>query len=182
MRISTISTLALVLVMTLKGTAQVYQPADAKSTVKFSIKNFGIATGGDFKGLQGTITWDPTDPGKSLFDITVDAATVNTNVESRDNHLRKEEYFNAEQYPKISFKSVKITSSGKAGSFTAYGKLTLKGITAAISIPFTVTAKDDGCLFEGSFQLDRRDYKVGGNSAVLGDNVTISLSVFAAKK
>ncbi len=180
MRISTISTLVLALVMTLKSAAQLYQPVDGKSTVKFTIKNFGINTGGAFTGLQGAISWDAAAPDKSAFDISVEAASVNTESDGRDNHLRKEEYFNVAQYPKISFKSDKITGSGT--SFTVRGKLSVKGVTKDISIPFTATAKDDGYLFEGSFQLNRRDFKVGGSSMVMGDNVTVSLSVFAAKK
>jgi len=170
----------LALVMVVGAAAQTLQPVDNKSTVKFEIKNFGVNTGGDFKGLQGTITWDVTAPEKSVFDISIDAATVNTGIDSRDNHLRKAEYFDAEKYPKIVFKSDKITQSGN--SFTAYGKLSIKGTTKDISIPFTATAKDGGYLFEGNFHINRKDYKIGGNSMVLGDNVTISLSVFAESK
>ena len=170
----------LVMVMALGAVAQTYQPSGDKSTVKFVIKNFGVNTGGDFKGLEGAITWDAAAPEKSAFDISIDAATVNTDVESRDNHLRKEDYFNVQQYPKIVFKSEKVTSSGK--SFTVYGKLSIKGTTKDISIPFTATGKDGGWLFEGSFNINRKDFKVGGNSVVLSDNVNISLSVFAEKK
>jgi polyisoprenoid-binding protein YceI len=178
MKVSMIATL--VLAMAMNAAAQSYHPADAKSTVKFTIKNFGINTSGNFKGLQGSIAWDAAAPDKSMFDISIDATTVNTDVESRDNHLRKEEYFNVAQYPKISFKSDKVTASGK--SFTVSGKLSIKGVIKDISFPFTITPKEDGLLFEGSFQINRKDFKVGGNSAVLGDNVTIELSVFAEKK
>ena len=170
----------LVLAMGLNAGAQSYQPLDAKSSVKFTIKNFGVNTGGTFKGVQGAITWEGTAPQKGGFDISVDATTVDTDNESRDNHLRKEEYFNVEQYPKIGFKSDRVTVSGK--SFTVYGKLTIKNTTKDISIPFTATAKDGGYLFEGSFELNRKDYKVGGNSMVLGDNVTLTLSIFAQQK
>lgn len=170
----------LALVMALTTAAQTYQPVNDKSTVKFVVKNFGVNTGGDFKGLQGAITWDAAAPEKSAFDISIDAASVNTNIDSRDNHLRKEEYFDVQQYPKITFVSDRIKPSGK--SFTVYGKLSIKGTTKDISIPFTATDKDGGYLFEGSFSINRKDYKVGGNSMVLSDNVTITLSVFADKK
>jgi polyisoprenoid-binding protein YceI len=178
MKVSTM--LMLVLMMALNTMAQAYQPVDDKSTVKFVIKNFRINTGGDFKGLQGAITWDAAAPDKSAFDISIDAASVNTNNESRDHHLHQEDYFNVAQYPKITFKSDKITKSGS--SFTAYGKLSIKGTTKDISIPFTATDKDGGCLFDGSFKLNRKDYKVGGNSVVLSDEVIVSLSVFAVRK
>jgi len=170
----------LVLVMALNAGAQTFQPTNDKSTVKFVIKNFHVNTGGEFKGLKGSITWDDEALEKCVFDISIDAATVNTGIDSRDNHLRKEEYFDVQQYPVIVFKSGKVTRSGK--SFTVYGRLSIKGITKDISIPFTATTKPGGYLFEGSFELNRKDYKVGGNSLVLSDNVTISLSVFAEGK
>lgn len=160
--------------------AQTYEPTDSGSDVKFTIKNFGVATNGSFKGLQGAIVFDPANPAKSSFDVSVDANTVNTGIESRDNHLRKEEYFNVKDHPRITIKSEKIT--GKGNNFTLVGTLTMKGTTKEVTIPFTATAKDKGYLFEGTFELNRKDFKVGGNSLVLGDNVTVALTVFAAKK
>lgn len=160
--------------------AQQYQPADDKSEITFSIKNFGIGTGGNFKGLEGTIEFDKANPGKTVFDVSVDAGKVNTDNNTRDEHLRKEEYFDAEKFPKITFKSDKVISKGSG--FSVSGKLTIKGTTKDISFPFTVSAKDDGYLFAGSFDINRRDFKVGGNSMVLGDKVTVKLSVFARKK
>jgi len=160
--------------------AQQLQPSDDKSAVKFTIKNFGISTGGSFTGLEGDIEFDKANPERAVFKMSLEAAKVNTGNDSRDNHLRKEEYFDVAKYPKISFKSDKVTSKG--GELIVSGQLTIKGTTKNISFPFKATAKDDGYLFEGSFQLNRRDYKVGGNSMVLGDNVAVSLSVFARKK
>ncbi len=160
--------------------SQQYQPVDNKSSVKFAIKNFSINTGGDFKGLEGDIEFDKANPEKAIFNISVDATTVNTGNDSRDGHLRKDEYFDVTKYPRISFKSEKVTARGD--NFSVSGQLTIKGTTKSILIPFKTELKDDGYLFEGSFQLNRRDFKVGGNSMVLGDNVTVSLSVFAKKK
>src|SRR6187549_3823218 len=85
-----------------------YQPVDDKSTVKFTVKNFGINTGGHFSGLEGAIDFDKDHPEKAVFSMSVEAAKVNTDNDSRDNHLRKEEYFDVAKYPKITFKSEKI--------------------------------------------------------------------------
>ena len=161
--------------------AQQFQPDANKSTVKFAIKNFGISTGGSFSGMEGRIEFDKASPEKAVFEICISATTVNTDNNARDNHLRKEEYFNVEKFPKISFKSDKVTSRG--GNYSVSGQLTIKGTTKTISFPFKASqAGDDGYLLEGSFQLNRRDYKVGGSSVVLGDNVTVTLSVTAKKK
>ena len=83
---------------------QNYTPIDNGSKVHFVVDNFGIGTGGDFKGLTGTIKFDPAQPTSGDFDVSVDAGTIDTDIESRDNHLRKKEYFDVKNYPKISFK------------------------------------------------------------------------------
>src|SRR5258705_4017016 len=95
--------------------SQNYTPADAGSKVRFVIKNFGINTGGTFDGLAGTITFDPSNLPSASFNVSVDAKSVDTDVEARDNHLRKAEYFDVEKYPKLSFKSTKITTTNKDG-------------------------------------------------------------------
>lgn len=160
--------------------AQSFQPEDDKSSISFSIKNFGIATGGRFSGLEGAIVFDKASPDKSSFDVTVNTASVNTDNSARDNHLRKEEYFDAEKFPKISFKSTRIAA--KSSGYTVNGVLSIKGTQKNISFPFTATPVGDGWQFTGSFQIDRRDFKVGGSSMVLGDKVTVTLSVLARKK
>ncbi|MDE3249825.1 MAG: YceI family protein [Bacteroidota bacterium] len=160
--------------------AQSYQPVAEKSNVGFSIKNFGVSTGGSFSGLEGTIVFDKASLEKSAFDVTINAASVNTDNSARDNHLRKEEYFDAEKFPKISFKSARISSKGSG--YTVSGTLTIKGISKTVSFPFTAVQTGDELQLAGSFQIDRRDFTVGGNSLVLGDKVTVTLKVLAKKK
>ena len=158
---------------------QTYTPVDDGSRVHFVIDNFGIATGGDFKGLSGTIKYDPSNPTTADFDVNIDASTVNTDIESRDNHLRRKEYLDVKNYPKLSFKSTRITKANKDGYLYMFGTITIKGVTKEINFPFTVTAKNGGYLFEGSFKLNRRDFGVGKSSISLSDDLTVSLSVFA---
>ncbi len=159
--------------------AQTYAPADNGSKVHFVINNFGIATGGDFSGLAGSIKFDPANLAASDFDISVDANTVDTDVEARDNHLRKAEYFDVKNYPKLSFKSTKVSKTNKDSYLYMFGNITIKGVTKEIKFPFSATAKDGGYLFEGSFKLNRLDFGVGRNSISLSDDLTVSLSVFA---
>lgn len=160
--------------------AQNFQPVADKSNVSFSIKNFGVSTGGSFSGLEGVIIFDKSSLERSSFDVTVNAASVNTDNSARDNHLRKEEYFDVEKFPKISFKSAKISSKGSG--YTVSGTVTIKGTSRAISFPFTAVQAGDELQLNGSFQIDRRDFNVGGNSMVLGDKVTVTLQVLAKKK
>ena len=148
-------------------------PYDAEDAVTFVIKNFGINTGGEFKGLKGRISWDPQQPQNSLFDVSIDAATVNTSIEMRDNHLRREEYFDVAKYPTIRLVSTAVTAT----NFT--GNLTIKGTTRPVSFPFTVTNFADHTLFEGSFSINRKDFGIGGGSVSLGNAVTVNLKVRA---
>ena len=161
--------------------AQTYKPVDAESKVKFVIKNFGINTGGIFKGLDGTINFDPANLAAATFDVNVDAKTVDTDVESRDNHLRKEEYLNVEKFPTLNFKSTKVTKTNSNEFLYMFGNITIKGVTKEIKFPFKATQKDEGLLFEGTFKLNRRDFGVGGNSLSLSDELTVTLSVLAKK-
>ncbi|HEX2683610.1 MAG TPA: YceI family protein [Ferruginibacter sp.] len=154
-------------------------PIDANSKVHFVIKNFGIRIGGDFSGLKGTIAFDPEKLGTSLFDVTVDASTVDTDNSSRDGHLKKAEYFDVATYKTIHFKSTKVTRSSVAGRFYVFGNLTIKGVTKPVEFGFSATAKNGGYLFDGDFDINRRDFGVGGSSVSMSDNLTVSLSVFA---
>jgi polyisoprenoid-binding protein YceI len=158
---------------------QTYTPTDNGSKVHFVIKNFGIATGGDFTGLGGTIKYDPANPTASDFDVSVDASTVDTDVEARDRDLRKSEYFNVKTFPRLSFKSTRVTKTNRQGYLYMFGNITIKGVTKSIKFPFKATAKDGGYLFEGSFKLNRRDFGVGGSSLSLSDELTVTLSVLA---
>jgi polyisoprenoid-binding protein YceI len=74
--------------------AQQYKPVDEKSDIKFVIKNFGLNTSGSLNGLKGTINFDPSNPGASPLMVSVEVTPVNTGSDARDNHLKKEEYFN----------------------------------------------------------------------------------------
>ena len=161
--------------------AQGYVPVDNGSDIAFSIKNFGLNVNGSFKGLKGKISFNPANLSASVFLVTVDAATINTGIASRDKHLKKEEYFDAEKYPQLSFVSGKISNSTKAGTLFMEGKITIKGVTKSVSFPFTATPKEEGYMFEGTFKLNRRDFGVGGKSMVMSDNLSVTLSVFARK-
>jgi polyisoprenoid-binding protein YceI len=160
--------------------AQTLTPVDSASEVTFKIKNLGFNTSGSFSGLAGTIRFTPDAPDGCSFDVHINAKTVNTGVELRDNHLRGEDYFDVKNYPQIRFVSVKVTGSKKNGTLFVSGKLTIKGITKDIAFPFTAQPVTNGFLFTGDFKINRRDFGVGGGST-LSDNLTVILKVIAKK-
>ncbi len=174
--------LSLVVLMTAFGFAQRTVPYAEGSSVTFAIKNFGLNVNGSFTGLQGSVVFNPANPGTAYFNVTVDVGSVNTGNNSRDGHLKKEDYFNSPAFPKISIVSTKITNAGKAGSYLFDGIVTIKGKAKNISFPFTAAAAGDGYLFDGSFKINRRDFKVGGNSLVLSDVLTVNLKIKTTKE
>ncbi|MDI3322237.1 YceI family protein [Pinibacter soli] len=160
--------------------AQQYAPEASGSKIGFGIKNLGVTVHGTFSGLEGEITFDPNQSSKSSFNVHVDSKSINTDNDMRDNHLRKEEFFNVEKYPHLTFVSESITGSGK--SFNVKGKLTIKGVTKEVSFKFTATPQGDIYTFKGSFELNRRDFEVGGSSITMSDKVNVELIVVAKKK
>jgi len=166
-------------IATINVFAQNYSPIDKESKIEFKIKNFGFNSGGSFSGLKGKIHFEPSNLPASNFDITIDANSINTDNNMRDNHLREDSYFDVKNYPVIHFVSEKVT--GKGGSFIVSGKLTIKKTTKDISFPFTAKESGDGYVFDGEFKINRRDYDVGGSST-LSDNVTVTLHVIAKKE
>ncbi|MDP4217085.1 MAG: YceI family protein [Bacteroidota bacterium] len=171
--------LALTILLTSSVHAQQYTPVDPGSAVNFAIHNFGFSTGGHFTGLQGRIVFDPAHPADASFDVSVDAASVNTESDMRDNHLKKEEYFDVEKYPRIRFLSTAVTSDGKGG-FHIRGKLTIKGITKDIDYPFIATPIGNDYIFKGQFDINRKDFGVGGTSTI-SNGLTVFLTVYAKK-
>jgi polyisoprenoid-binding protein YceI len=164
---------------TIKASSQRFQPVDEGSKVHFTIKNFGIGTGGQLSGLQGSIIFDAKNLALSKFNVSVAVKTIDTDSKSRDEHLRESEFFDEEKYPLITIVSAKITKSGSGYNFS--GTLTMHGITKSISFPFTVASKGNDLLFTGDLKLNRLDYGVGESSSVLSNTVKVSLSVLAKK-
>lgn len=168
------------LFLSINSFAQSLSPVDSLSAVSFKIKNLGFNTSGTFNGLAGVITYAPDNVAGCNFDVHIEANTVNTGVDLRDEHLRGTAYFDVKNYPQIRFVSVKVTGSNKSGTLFVFGKLTMKGITKELSFPFTVQPYKDGYMFNGEFKLNRREFKVGGGST-LSDNLTVILKVYAKK-
>ncbi len=162
--------------------AQAYSPVEEGSKVKFVIKNFGINTDGVLTGLKGDINFDRNNLSSSSFNVSVVAGTINTDINARDNHIKKEEYLFVEKYPVISFVSTKISKTNTDDWLYVFGKLTIRGVTNIVKFPFKAIEKDGGILFEGEFVINRRDFKVGGKSVSLSDELNILLSVFAKNK
>jgi len=170
------SIIATVFVVLGKLASAQYQPVNEGSTVQFTIKNFGFNVTGTMTGLTGQIRFDVEHPEDASFDVSLNAASVNTDNTMRDDHLRKAAYFNTEKYPLIRLVSGKITGSGKNGGLLFTGRLTIKDHTKDLSFPFTREAAGGGYRFKGVFTINRKDFDVGGTSTI-SDKLEVALDV-----
>ncbi|MDZ7646568.1 MAG: YceI family protein [Cytophagales bacterium] len=114
------------------------------------------------------------------FDVTVDANTIDTGIKMRDNHLRKKDYFDVGAFPLIRFVSTKVSAT-KIGEGLITGMLIIKNTSKEITFPFKYTLTASSTQSTGEFTIDRRDFKVGGSSMTMSDEVKISLDVKSSK-
>lgn len=165
------------------------------SNVGFSVKHLMIATvRGNFLDYDATITFDEKDPSNLSFQGTIQAASINTDNDKRDNHLRSEDFFDVTNYPTLTFKSKK-TEKVADGTFKMTGELTIRGVTKEIVLNvegLTLMVKDPmGNIKTGvmaTATINRKDFGLNWNVAIeaggvlVGEEVKIILEAELAKK
>ena len=136
----------------------------AHSEVQFKIRHLVISTvSGSFKRFECTIESDTDDFTDAKIQFTAEAESVFTNNEQRDAHLKSDDFFNAEKYPKITFVSTEIIKEGK-DEYMLKGNLTMRDVTKPISInvDYGGTTVDyygqTKAGFEITGKVDRQDY------------------------
>ncbi|WP_413670198.1 YceI family protein [Mucilaginibacter sp. Mucisp86] len=167
---------ALLILAAIAGFAQTV----TKSDVSFKIKNLGFNVGGTFGGLQADIKFKPNDLAGSSIEASVASNTVNSDNESRDNHLKSEDYFDVAKYPKITMKSVSFKR--KSGSnYTGNFNVTIRDKTKLIEIPFTYVETGNTAQLKGSFMILRTDFGIGGKNLILSNEANVSVEAEISK-
>lgn len=152
----------------------------SKATIAFQIKNLGINTNGFFGNMQANIQFDPAALGTSAIEATTDVNSINTDNDTRDEHLRSDEFFDAAKYPKITMKSVSFKRKS-GNNYSGQFNVTMKNRTKAFEVPFTYVATGNNATFKGSFKLNRLDFGVGEKSLVLSNEVIVFIEVETVK-
>jgi polyisoprenoid-binding protein YceI len=160
------------------------------SSVEFTVKHMGIATvRGQFTGFEGTIV---SDGERASVTGKVDASTVTTHNQQRDEHLNSNDFFGVEEHPEITFRADSI-ELGEDGSVKIPGEITLKGVTKPIELTgdFAGAGVDpwgnERVGLEVSTKIDRRDFGLEWNQPLTGggllvsNNVTLLVSASAVK-
>jgi polyisoprenoid-binding protein YceI len=153
----------------------------SSSSVKFKIKNAGFTIDGTFNGLVAKIIFDASKGSGNFINAAIDSKSINTGNETRDSHLKKAEYFDVLKFPSITMKTTVLVKETD-GTYKGYFKLTMKGKTKDVLIPFTFSEKNGKALLKGTFTINRLDYAVGESSMLLSDSVYITIEVNAVKK
>jgi polyisoprenoid-binding protein YceI len=159
---------------------------EVHTKVGFAVKHMGVSTvRGEFRDFEGGI--ESTD-GELRAYGTVQAASISTNQEQRDEHLRSADFFDAGQYPEIRFESTAIERIDEE-SYRVAGELTIHGVTNPIELHAELGGVDRGpegelrTGFEVTGQLSRKDYgmrfnaALGSGNAVVADKVKLALDV-----
>lgn len=172
--------------------AGVYTIDPVHSTVGFVVRHLVAAkVRGQFSEFNGTITVGETLEA-SKAEATVQAASITTNNEMRDNHLKSGDFLEIETYPTLSFTSTGLTAKG-ADRFELTGDLTIKGVTKSVTFDLEYLGSGTGMApgstvvgFEARTEIDRRDFGVNFEGAlengtiVVSNKVTIELAIEAA--
>jgi polyisoprenoid-binding protein YceI len=160
----------------------------AHSAINFSISHFFTPVNGTFDDYDAEVLFDPSDLEGSSISIAIPIESVNTKNDRRDNHLMSEDFFNAEEWPNMTFESNTIEQTGD-NQFVAKGQLTIRDVTRDFEIPFELLGVMDHPMQDGkkvagivaSAELMRTDFGVGvgdwAATAVVGDKVEIDLNL-----
>lgn len=148
-----------------------------QATVHFTIP--GYHKTGDFGGLSGSFAFDPAFPEQTKIDAKISVATVKTGHHMLDWHLKTKSYFDAEDYPEISFHS---TSAIKTDTcYYADGQLTMKGVTKDVRLQFYLGEVKKKTIFYGAMNIFAGDYGVGRKNKNGKDKVGIYIEIPISK-
>lgn len=144
------------------------------SSIDFVIKNLGINVDGHFNTF--TVTADIDSKGNlNTISGKIKVSSIRTGMESRDEHLLKEDYFDIENHESIVLESMSLNKKTD-NLYAVSANLTIKGITKAVSIKVNVEKTNDTFKITSSFDINRKDFKVGGSSFVLSKTVRINVT------
>lgn len=181
--------LAIVVLCGAARAADQYNIDPVHSRVGFAVKHMVINTvHGRFTDFNGTILYDDKDLSKSSVNVTIKAASVNTDNTTRDNDLRSANFLEVEKFPEITFKSKSVEK--RSDGFIAHGTLTIHGVAKDVDLAFTLSGPLDigrGKLLgaEAGLTINRQDYGVAwtrslaGGELIVANDVKIEINVEA---
>jgi polyisoprenoid-binding protein YceI len=163
------------------------------SNTTFRVRHLMSTVSGSFNDFDVNLQIDRARPESSKVEFTIKTASIDTENHNRDEHLRSADFFDAEKYPAITFKSTAVKARSK-DEFAVTGDLTMRGVTKRVTLPVTFLGflTDNRGREKAGFSiettLNRKDYDIVWNRAldtggfVLGDDVKVIIDLQVAKK
>jgi len=189
-RIVSLLSSILVLALPLTALAAVWNIDPDHSTVGFKVRHLMVSNvHGSFGKYTGTVDINDKDITKSKVEVSIDTASIDTNVQKRDDHLRSADFFDVAQYPVMTFVSKKVAKAGK-DKLKVTGDLTLRGVTKEVVLAVDGPSQESrdpwGNIRKGASattRINRKDFGLTWNKAletggvVVGEEVTITLEI-----
>jgi polyisoprenoid-binding protein YceI len=159
----------------------------AHTRVGFSVPHMVVSdVEGRFHDVKGKVDIDDKDVTKSTIELTIQAASIDTENADRDKHLKSPDFFDVTKYPTVTFKSTKVTKAGK-NKYKVTGNLTIRDVTKTVTLDVTASdpiANPWGKLVRGvkvEGKINRHDFGINWNKTldkggvVVGDEVTLNI-------
>jgi polyisoprenoid-binding protein YceI len=158
------------------------------STVSFQVRHLLTKVRGSFGDFSGTVLMDPKSPQTGSVEFSIDAKSIDTDLDKRDEHLRGADFFDVANHPKITFASKKVAPLS-AGRYAVAGTLTIRGVAREVTLPVELlgTSKDPWgntrAAFATEITLNRKDYGINWNKSLdeggflLGDDVEVDIQL-----
>lgn len=172
------------LTMATAATAQAgnWQIDPNHSSAQFSVRHLGVSTvRGAFMKVSGSAKYDPANPANDSLMASIEAKSVDTRVEMRDNDLRSPNFLDVEKYPTITFQSKQIKAAGD-GKLQIVGDLTIHGVTKEVTLdcdgpsaPIKDPWGNQRIGASASTKVNRKDFGVNGAPGVVGDDISITI-------
>ncbi len=173
--------------------AATYEIDSAHSSVEFKVRHLIGKVTGRFNSFSGSIDYEPGKPKEWKVKATIEAKSIDTNNEKRDDHLRNDDFFHVKKYPTLEFVSTKVLKAEK-DSAKIRGNLTMHGVTKPVVLDVEIlgTAVDpwgnEKAVFSATTKLNRKDFGLSWNKKLetggllVGDEIQIFLEVESNKK
>ena len=188
-----ITSVALLASMTIAN-AQTWQLDKSHSSVKFSVTHMMVSeTEGNFKSFTGNVSAQKEDFSDLNADFSIQVNSINTDDEKRDGHLKSPDFFDAEKYPTITFKSTSFKKADEK-TYKLAGQLTMHGVTKPVTfdVKYNGTAKDPYGNIKAGFTLDgkinRKDFGLTWNAAteagglLVGEDLKVQAEIQLVKQ
>jgi polyisoprenoid-binding protein YceI len=185
MRVSLFTAVAaLVLTGTALTQTQTWNIDPMHTAAQFAVRHMGISTvRGAFTKVSGTVQYDAAAPEKTVIDASIDANSIDTRVDMRDNDLRSPNFFEVAKYPALTFKSKKVEKAGD-GKLRVTGDLTIHSVTKEVvldvegpSAPMKDPRGNTHMGASATTTVNRKDFGVNGGGMMVGDEVSITLDL-----